>query len=157
MGRLRPAWTERKCLAFGARSTWGAAVPCELGTWDSLRERRGLGLLMVTKPLVGGVGAVCWESSACLSRGGLCWSLTLDIPPCPGARDYGRKHTGGRVRARSARHRQGRSHRRWLWYKPRLLEIKNKSKRRNQDGWGRKHAHTHLICCSTWGTSLQAL
>lgn len=43
-------------------------MPRELGTWDLLREKRGLGLLIVTKPPVGGVGAVRWEASACLSR-----------------------------------------------------------------------------------------
>lgn len=42
------------------------------------------------------------------------------------------------------------------WYKAQILEMKNKSKRRNQGRWGRKHAHTHPICGFTPGPSYKS-
>lgn len=98
------------------------------------------------------MGAVCWEGE-CSS---VTWRALLisdtGYSPLPWCQELGKRALWGQSRARSARYRQGRSQR-FLWYKPQPLEMQNKSKRRNQDSWGRKHAHTLHIYCSTSGTS----
>ena len=107
------------------------------------------------KPLIRGLSALCWEGE-CSS---VTWRALLISDtgyfPSPRCQELGERALWGQSGARSSRHRQGRSQRRWLWYKPWALEMENKSKRRNLDSCGRKHAHTYCICCSISGTSTE--